>query len=110
MEVCLDPDKYQHTLPFGKGGSLKLQNTQGNSPNYQIIYMLLRFYCVKKDHTVHLQKREKYRDRFKVIIEYINERYKEDFLYLILDYRYYIDSRTNVLGCWKNEQMIFEIE
>lgn len=72
--------------------------------------MLLRFYCVKKDHTVHLQKREKYRDRFKVIIEYINERYKEDFLYLILDYRYYIDLRTNVLGCLKNEQMIFEIE
>lgn len=51
---------------------------QGNILIYQIIYILLRFYCVKKDHTVHLQKTEKYRDRFKVIIEYINERYKED--------------------------------
>lgn len=51
---------------------------RGNALIYQIIYILLRYYCVKKNNAVHSRKTEKYKDRFKVIIEYINERYKED--------------------------------
>ncbi len=51
---------------------------RGNALIYQVIYLLLRYYRVEKSNAMHFQKTEKYRDRFKVIIEYINDRYKED--------------------------------
>lgn len=51
---------------------------RGNALIYQVIYLLLRYYCVKKSKTAQFQKTEKYKERFKVIIEYINERYRED--------------------------------
>lgn len=51
---------------------------RGNALIYQVIYVLLRYYCMKKRNIAQFQKTEKYKDRFKIIIEYINERYKED--------------------------------
>ncbi|MCI9632308.1 MAG: AraC family transcriptional regulator [Ruminococcus sp.] len=51
---------------------------RGNALIYQIIYLLLRYYCMKKNNPAQFQKTEKYKERFKIIIEYINERYKED--------------------------------
>lgn len=51
---------------------------KGNALIYQIIYCLFSYFGVRKRKEISLSRTEKYRERFKKIIEYINEHYKED--------------------------------
>lgn len=51
---------------------------RGNALIYQIVYILLKYYGVKTVNAAHLNMSEKYKERFKMILEYINEHYKEE--------------------------------
>lgn len=51
---------------------------KGNALIYQVIYLLFCHYSEEKTNSAYLNKTEKYKERFKLILKYINEHYKEE--------------------------------